>query len=56
MAATNGELGIYYQRKRAEGKPFLSVINALRNKIILRVFAVVRNQVMYEKNLNICLD
>ena len=56
VAATNGELGIYYQRKRAEGKPFLSVINALRNKIILRVFAVVRNQVMYEKNLNICLD
>jgi transposase len=56
VATTKGELGIYYRRKRAQGKPFLSVINAIRNKIILRVFAVVRNQVMYEKNLNLCLD
>lgn len=56
VAATNGELGIYYRRKRAEGKSFLSVINAIRNKIILRVFAVVRNHVTYDKNLNICLD
>ena len=30
------------------------IINAMRNKLILRVFAVVRKQVMYEKNLNLC--
>lgn len=55
-AVASGELAIYYQRKRAEGKAHLSVINAIRNKIILRVFAVVRNQVTYDKNFNFCLD
>jgi len=55
LLQTSGELAQYYHRKRQEGKPHLSVINAMRNKIILRVFAVVRNQVMYEKNLNFCL-
>jgi transposase len=49
------ELGDYYHRKRAEGKEHLVVINAMRNKLILRVFAVVRNQVMYQKNLNLSL-
>lgn len=50
------ELALYYHRKKQEGKHHMSIINAMRNKLILRVFAVVRNQVMYEKNLNICLD
>lgn len=50
------ELGHYYQRKMAEGKQHLSVINAMRNKMILRVFAVVRNQVMYQKNINIYVN
>lgn len=50
------ELGQYYRRKIAQGKHHLSVINAMRNKMILRVFAVVRNQVIYDKNLNIFLD
>ncbi|MEM6724103.1 MAG: transposase [Bacteroidota bacterium] len=49
------QLGQYYRRKIAEGKQHLSVINAMRNKIILRVFAVVRNQTMYQKNLNLNL-
>nr|WP_281720212.1 IS110 family transposase [Nitrosomonas nitrosa] len=52
----NLELGLYYQRKMAEGKHHMTVINAMRNKMILRVFAVVRNQVTYQKNLNISLD
>lgn len=56
LIPTKQELGLYYHRKRQEGKAHLSVINAMRNKMILRVFAVVRNQVMYEKNLNFCLD
>lgn len=56
LIPTTLELGVYYHRKRQQGKAHLSVINAMRNKMILRIFAVVRNQVMYEKNLNLCLD
>ncbi len=40
-------IGEYYQRKIIEGKPHFSVINAIRNKLILRIFAVVRNDTMY---------
>jgi len=36
------DLGLFYQRKIEEGKPHYSVINAMRNKLILRIFAVVR--------------
>jgi len=46
------DLGVYYARKIEQGKPHFSVINAMRNKLILRIFAVVRNQVIYDKNLN----
>ncbi|MEM6723262.1 MAG: IS110 family transposase [Bacteroidota bacterium] len=49
------QLGQYYRRKVAEGKHHCSIINAMRNKIILRVFAVVRNQTMYQQNLNLNL-
>jgi transposase len=45
-----GELGEYYQRKISEGKNKMSVINAVRNKIVLRVFACVKNNKMYDKN------
>jgi len=55
LIKTKTELGRYYERKREEGKPYYSVINAMRNKLILRVFAVVRNNSMYEKNLNYSL-
>ena len=44
-----GELFEYYQRKVAEGKIKMSVINALRNKIIQRVFACVKNDKMYSE-------
>lgn len=53
---TKQQLGTYYHRKMAEGKHHYEVINAMRNKIILRIFAVVRNQTMYQKNLNLCLE
>ena len=55
LIRTSGQLAQYYHRKRAEGKDHLWIINAMRNKIILRVFAVVRNQTMYQKNLNLNL-
>ena len=44
-----GELFEYYQRKVAEGKVKMSVINALRNKVIQRVFACVKNNRKYEE-------
>ena len=45
-----GELRTYYLRKVAEGKNKMSVINALRNKIIQRIFACVKNKTLYDRN------
>lgn len=56
LTKSKGELGEYYRRKKEEGKPHYCVINAMRNKMILRVFAVVRNGTMYQKNLNLNLE
>jgi len=46
----NEELKIYYERKVSTGKNKMSVLNAVRNKLISRVFACVKNQRLYEKN------
>jgi hypothetical protein len=43
------ELKIFYDRKVAEGKSKMSVINAIRNKLIHRIFAVVKRQTPYQK-------
>lgn len=43
-----GELGDYYRRKVKEGKNKMAVINALRNKIIHRIMAVIRNTRPYQ--------
>lgn len=45
-----GELQDFYLRKVGEGKNKMLVLNAVRNKIIHRIFAVVRDGVMYQKN------
>ena len=45
-----GEIKEYYQRKVAEGKNKMSVMSSIRNKLILRVFACVRNNRVYQKN------
>jgi transposase len=44
-----GELAEYYHRRVAEGKHKMSVLNAMRNKIIHRIFAVVSRGTPYEK-------
>lgn len=44
------ELRDYYLRKTTEGKCHWLVLNNVKNKLIHRIFAVVRNQKMYEKN------
>jgi transposase len=51
-AATHakGELNEYYLRKVAEGKNKMSVLNAVRAKIVYRMFAVIRFNKFYEKN------
>lgn len=45
------DLQQYYQRKVAEGKNKMSVLNAVRNKIIHRIFAVVKSQTNYQNSL-----
>lgn len=40
----------YYERKKATGKNSMSVLNAIRNKLVLRVMAVVNNQQPYVNN------
>ena len=48
----NSELRAYYIRKVAEGKNKMSVLNAIRNKLIQRIYACVQNKKIYEKNYN----
>lgn len=48
---SKNEIGYYYQRKVAEGKNKMSVINAVRNKIIHRIIAVVERQSPYINNM-----
>jgi transposase len=43
------ELQDYYKRKLAEGKPKMSVLNAVKNKIIKRIFACVQENRLYQK-------
>ncbi len=45
------DLQEYYQRKVREGKNKMLVLNAIRNKIIHRVFAVITQQIPYQFNL-----
>ena len=44
------ELKQYYIRKVAEGKKKMSVINAIRNKLLNRVLAVVKRGTPYVEN------
>lgn len=46
----DAEIKAYYNRKVAEGKPKMAVINAIRFKLINRVYACVNQNRKYEKN------
>jgi len=47
----DGEIKAYYQRKvEGEGKSKMSVLNAVRNKLVLRIFACVKANRPFEKN------
>ena len=57
---SKGELQDYYNRKVADGKNKMlpgrrAVLNAVRNKIIHRIFAVIRRGEKYDKNYMITL-
>ncbi len=43
----NPEMKLYYQKRVLEGKSKMSTINIIRNKLIARVFAVVKRQTPY---------
>jgi transposase len=45
----NPEMKAYYQRKVTEGKSKMSVINAVRNKMLSRIIAVINRQTPYVK-------
>lgn len=40
----------YYERKKLEGKHAMSILNAIKNKLVLRAFAVVKNERAYVDN------
>ncbi|RPD37862.1 IS110 family transposase [Chitinophaga barathri] len=44
------ELGAYYQRRIAMGKSKMGSINVVRNKLIYRMFAVIKRQTPFDKN------
>ncbi|KAA6326084.1 hypothetical protein EZS27_024772, partial [termite gut metagenome] len=46
---SKGELHEYYLKKVSEGKNKMSVLNAVRAKLVHRMFAVIRNNKVYEK-------
>jgi len=43
------EIREYYDRKVAEGKSKMSVLNAIRNKLILRIFSCVNQERLYNR-------
>lgn len=47
------DLAEYFQRKVLEGKNKMLVLNAIRNKIIHRVYALIKNKSVYENNLQL---
>ena len=45
--AFDPQIKAYSEKKKAEGKHSASVLNAVKNKLIARVFAVVKRQTPY---------
>ena len=45
------ELKVYYKRKVEEGKNKMLVINNVRNKLVLRICAVIKRQEPYQKRV-----
>ena len=50
VASNTAEFKAYYERKLKEGKHDLAIINAIRNKIVLRAVAVINRNEYYVDN------
>lgn len=50
--AMKGEMREYFIRKVSQGKNKMSVINAIRNKLVLRIFSVIKKNQSYQKDFN----
>jgi transposase len=50
-----GELQEYYLRKVKEGKNKMLILNAIRNKLILRIFSCIRENRPYQKKIKLYL-
>ncbi len=48
-----GELKNYFERKVAEGKNKMTVLNAMRAKLVARMFAVIRKNQIYQPILSV---
>ena len=48
-----GDLKTYFERKVAEGKNKMTVLNAVRAKLVARMFAVIRNNLVYQPILSV---
>ncbi len=48
-----GDLKTYFERKFAEGKNKMTVLNAVRAKLVARMFAVIRNNRIYQPVLSV---
>jgi transposase len=46
----DNEIKSYYGRKKQEGKNTMSIINAVRNKLVLRMFAILRDNREFVEN------
>lgn len=45
------DIKAYFERKVAEGKPRMAIYNAIRNKLIHRIFACVKNNRLYSNDV-----
>lgn len=48
-----GDLKTYFERKVTEGKNKMTVLNAVRAKLVARMFAVIRNNRIYQPILSV---
>lgn len=48
----DNDLAKFYKRKVEQGKNKMSVLNAIRNEIIHRIYAIIKNNSVYNFNLS----
>jgi transposase len=53
---TKGIIQDYYQRKVLEGKSKMSALNAVRNKIVLIAFSVIKNNNLFDNNFQFSFE